>query len=250
MDVVQARFRTAHWRIACLVREGGIAMEREMKGVTRDQSLALVRRFSLIDFSKIDHDRLQAILGLPEDEFVRRATAFVANDCQLMIKGPSVLVIDRSKPFDPVKFIGRDWSFWRGPAEGDGLSGDVECDDRALALTEVDFSKVRFESGHKEDESVIIGEEKLRRLVAMPEIRLDAKAGQTLFEEKGQATLRWLYDIFGITWIEFVGSVLRYPDGHRYFLYLYREDDGSWDWHDHWLGHARYRGHVSPLLAS
>jgi len=42
---------------------------------------------------------------------------------------------------------------------------------------------------------------------------------------------------------------LRNSDGNRYFLYLNRNDDGSWNWNYHWLDNDRNRDNVSPLLA-
>jgi hypothetical protein len=145
--------------------------------------------------------------------------------------------IDRSKPFDAARFIGRGWSIF-------------EEDKRALDFTVIDLSKVRFESGLKEGESSIKGEEKLKRLRDLPEIRLDAKIGQALYEEKGQATLRWLYDTRGARWFECAGTVLRRSVGDRFFLYLYRIDDGSWGWDYRWLDRDRGREGVSPLLAT
>ena len=62
---------------------------------------------------------------------------------------------------------------------------------------------------------------------ASPRIRYDAGAGVALLDEKGQATLRFLYDTYGITWMEFA-TVLRYSDGLRYLLVLRRGGGGSW----------------------
>jgi hypothetical protein len=155
-----------------------------------------------------------------------------------IVKVPARLFkVNRSQPFDPAKFVGRNWSI-------------VEEDERSLAVIELDFSKVRFESGLQEGERYITGEEKLKRLMAMPEIRLDAKIGQALYEEKGQATLRFLHDHFGVSWMEFAGTVLRRSGGRRCFLCLVRHGGGSWGWHYGWLGLGRYRDYVSPLLAS
>lgn len=175
-------------------------------------------------------------LAKSEDK-MRQAKRFVDNGCQFIIKGPGALIIDRAVPFDPAKFIGSGWSI-------------VEQDESALALTTLDFSNVRFESGLKEGEQTIDGEEKLKRLKKLGLIRLDAKGGQTLYEEKGQATLRWLYDTYGITWFELAGTVLRDSRGDRCFLCLSRGGGGSWGWYYDWLGRVRDRAGVSPLLAS
>jgi hypothetical protein len=189
-------------------------MEIQMQAISRDQSHEVIGRFiRLTKWGALDHDALQQnVIGLSEEDF-------------------------SAKPFDPAKFIGSGW-------------GIVEEDQSALALTEIDFSKVRFEHGLKDGESVIDGEEKLKRLKTLGLIRLDAKAGQTLYEEKGQPTLRFLHDVYGITWFELAGTVLRYSSGDRYFLYLYRGDDGSWYWDCSWLDDARNARNVSPLLAS
>ena len=185
-----------------------------------------------------------------EDVMFEGTTDFLKNGCRFTIKGPSVLVIDRSKPFDPAKFVGDGCSVWRGPRDGKGLEGDEAQDARSLALAEIDFSRVRFESGLIKSESTIVGEEKLVRLMAMPEIRLDAKFGQALYEESGQATLCFLHEHFGVSWLEFAGTVLRHSGGGRYFLCLDRRVDGSWNWRYYWLDSDRARDDVSPLLAS
>ncbi|MBI5420851.1 MAG: hypothetical protein HZA35_00885 [Parcubacteria group bacterium] len=34
---------------------------------------------------------------------------------------PNIIKIDRTKPFDPEIFIGKEWGFWKGPIDGNGL---------------------------------------------------------------------------------------------------------------------------------
>lgn len=214
-------------------------MEDTMKTVSLGQVTEIAARFLKdTDWGALEHDVLQTeVVELSPAELGRRMTAFLRNGCRFLIKGPGSLFIDRTKAFDPVAFIGTD--------------GDiVEQDERALMLTEIDFSKVRFESGLQDGETAIIGEVKLERLKALPEIRLDARIGQALHEEKGQTTLRWLYDTYSIAWLELAGTVLRDSDGDRYFLYLGRSGGGKWYRTRYWLGRDRYRGHVSPLLES
>jgi Adenylate and Guanylate cyclase catalytic domain len=91
-----------------------------------------------------------------------RLEGIAHNECCLSIKGGGALVIDRSKPFDPARFIGSGWRI-------------VEEDPRALAITEIDFSKARFDSGLKEGESIIDGEEKLKRVKQLPAIRMRSR---------------------------------------------------------------------------
>ncbi|MBC7836702.1 hypothetical protein H7X87_02910 [Acetobacteraceae bacterium] len=190
-----------------------------------------------------------ALLTNSEDK-MRKVKRFFDNGCQLVVKGPNALVIDRASLPTPAQFIDKDWSVWKGPKDGDGLKGYAEEDPRSLALTEIDFSKATFEHRLEEDEQTITGEEKLARMKAMPNIRLDFGIGVALFQEKDQATLRFLHDAYGISWFELAGTVLRHSLGDRYFLSLFRGGDGSWGWDYGWLGRRRSRGLVSPLLAS
>jgi len=209
-----------------------------MGRISTDQSHQVMAVLATnVDWDTVDFDGLQDLIVRRPKDAGAAFGAWLRNGGRFNIKGPSALVVDRSKPFDPVKFIGSGWSI-------------VEEDTRSLALTEIDFSKVRFESGLQDGERYITGEEKLKRLTAMPEIRLDTKIGQALYEEKGQATLRFIHDHFNVSWFELAGTVLRYSVGHRYFLYLYRVGDGSWAWRYRWLDRGRRRGSVSPLLAS
>lgn len=133
------------------------------------------------------------------------------------------------KPFDPATFIGADWSIWRGPADGKGLQGKEQQDDRSLILQEVDFSKVLFLTYLQEGEICITGEEKLKRLKTGDLIRLDARVGQALWEEKGHKTLEWLRKEQGITYLDFMGTELRSPYGYRSVLSL-SWSGGEWYW--------------------
>ena len=124
------------------------------------------------------------------------------------------------RPFDPVKFIGKNWSLI--PEEH-----DTRCD----ALTEVDFGKVQFETCLKEDETLIIkGEENLTRLKAGRDIRLGATVFMGLWEDyqknKENSTLENLYKEKSIAYLDFFGDVLLDPDGYRRVLYLCRSDGG------------------------
>ncbi|MEK7479869.1 MAG: hypothetical protein AAB665_01120 [Patescibacteria group bacterium] len=222
-----------------------------MKALSRQQLAELNGSFNLdTNWSAIDPDNVQArFIEQPKEERGRQWTAFLNNGGRLIIKGPSVLVIDRSKPFDPTRFLGTGSSIWRGSADGKGLEGEEDQDPRSVVLTELDFSNVAFDSFLKEGEPTIVGEEKLVRMKASPRIRYDAGAGVALLDEKGQATLRFLYDTYGITWMEFA-TVLRYSDGLRYLLVLRRGGGGSWGGDGRWLGGVRDAGRVSPVSAS
>lgn len=220
-----------------------------MKALSRQQLAELNGSLNLdTNWSAVDPDKVQAqFIEQSKEERGRQWTAFLNNGGRLVIKGPSVLVIDRSKPFDPTRFLGNDSSIWRGPADGKGLEEDQ--DPRSVALTEVDFSGIAFDHFLKEGEQTITGEEKLVRMKADPRVRYDAGVGVALLDEKGQATLRFLHDTYGITWMEFA-TVLRDSGGDRCFLDLCRGDGGSWDWDCGWLDGGRIRDRVSPVSAS
>lgn len=100
--------------------------------------------------------------------------------------------------FDPTQLVG--WCRWSDD------SGDT--DQRSLALTEVDFSKVIFETCLKENETSITSAEKLRRLIAGGNIRLDPRFGMALFQERGQKTLGRLREEHGMEHVDFFGRIM------------------------------------------
>lgn len=151
------------------------------------------------------------------------------------MKASAPLIVNRSHSFAPEKFIGSDWSVWRGPADGTGLEGEIDQDSRALTLIEIDFSKVQFIHTLRDDERWVRGEDNLLRLKARKDIiPLDAAVVQALYEEKDHATLEWLRVERNITWFACPGTVLRDKEGFRYMLGLYWTDN-RWPWYPHWL---------------
>lgn len=182
--------------------------------------------------SKINRDEFRRLIGLKP---------FIAD---------TIIQIDRSQPFDPAEFLGAGWSIWRGPADGDGLSGDEDQDERSLALTEVDLSKIRFETCLQKGEASITGEEKLRRLKVSGHIRLDAKIFQTLWENRDKIPEAWKEKINSNTrFIFFDGTILRSPRGNRFVLYFCRRD-GEWHWSYRWLECDWSASGPSAVLAS
>jgi len=136
-----------------------------------------------------------------------------------------ILVIDRTTPFNPAEFIGSGWTI-----------EIEEEDERSLALTEVDFSKIRLETMLKKGETSINGEEKLKRLKEAGHIRLDAKVFQTLWKDKTLIPESWKKKMNGnTTYIFFDGTILRIPSSGRCVLCLCW-DDGGWRWGCYWLG--------------
>lgn len=144
----------------------------------------------------------------------------------------SVLTINRSKPFDPAKFIGKGWTI-------------EEQDERSLALTQVTLADITLQTTLKEsDNGRVQGEEKLRRLKAESLIRLDAGIFQALWENKSLIPESWKIK----NAVYFDGTVLRNPNGYRYVLYLYWDGD-RWRWHCNWLDNDWGAGYPSAVLA-
>lgn len=162
----------------------------------------------------------------------------------------SILQINRSKPFNPAEFVGAGWTIWRGPASGDGLSGDEEQDARSLALTELDLNSIILKSTLKSGENVVNGEEKLKRLKASGDIRLDAGAFKTLWDNRELLPSRFKEKTNGnTTFIYCDGTVLRSPRGGRCIL-CFCFLGGAWDWRYDWLGLGWSVFSPSAVLAS
>lgn len=169
--------------------------------------------------------------------FVRGQAEIVLFD--QIIPMADILKIDRTKPFNPEDLVGKDYRVWRGPKNGNGLEGGKEEDERSLVIAEINPTNILALTGLREGESSLTGEERLARLI-IESIQLDAKIGETLYREKGQKTLRWLHQTFGVSDFEFLGTTLRRYNGNRCALRLWRHDDGcSWHWNCNPLDYAR-----------
>lgn len=154
-----------------------------------------------------------------------------------VVNKPAIISIDRTIPFDPVKFLGQDW-------------GIEEQDERSLSLAQVDLSKVQLVNVLKKGEGWIKGEEKLARLKRAGYLRLDAKIFQTLREDQSLIPDSWKKRTSGnTTFIFFDGTILRGPNGNRGVLSLYW-GDGRWDWNSYWLEHGWLADGPSAVLAS
>lgn len=127
----------------------------------------------------------------------------------------------RPTDFNPAKFVGLGFGWeW----------GEMDADPNALALSEVDFSRVFFETCLNEGELSITGKEKLRRLKSADNIRLDPRFGVALFQEKGQKMLERLFkEQRGITYIDFFGRILLDQYKFRHIFFLHRLDC-KWHW--------------------
>ena len=192
-----------------------------------------------------NHWTAEMVKRLSEGNILAQVAAVVLGHAVIQMVRRTVTRV----PFEPT-MIGPGWSWWKGPATGNGLDGDEDCDQRSLALVEVDFTLVLW--GHCLDEkgTLIKGEEKLRRLKGIGHILLDPAFGWALINEPGQKTLNWLYETSGATYLDFFGRILRDPHGDRGVLCLFRDDDGHWHWDVRWLGGDWGRGHLSSFLAN
>ena len=101
------------------------------------------------------------------------------------------LIIDRSRLFNPAEFIRSGWTIWKGPPQGNGLEGEEDQDERSLALTEIDLSKVQLERMLQKGEDSVKGETKLARLKVARHVRLDAKVCQTIWANKHLIPESW-----------------------------------------------------------
>ncbi|OHA38135.1 MAG: hypothetical protein A3G03_00185 [Candidatus Taylorbacteria bacterium RIFCSPLOWO2_12_FULL_44_15c] len=149
-------------------------------------------------------------------------------------KAGILVIVDRTTPFNPAEFIGSGWTI-------------DEEDKRSLALTEVDFSKIRLETMLKKDEISINGEEKLKRLKKAGHICLNAKVFETLWNDKTLIPESWKKKTNdNTTYIFFDGTILRSPYGNRSVLSL-DWSGGEWHWYYRWLDRAWYDYYPSAV---
>ena len=160
----------------------------------------------------------------------------------------NVISIDRSTPFDPSRFIGKGWTIWKGPADGDGLSGKEDQDERSLALTEIDLCKIRLETMLKRREHSIGGEEKIKRLISAGHIRLDARIFETLWRNQLHISERFKKETDdSITHLCFDGTILRSPASERCVLFFFFHC--GWYWRYRGLNLSWYTHAPSLVLA-
>jgi len=193
------------------------------KSVTTDQSHAVMAVLATnVDWEDLNGDALQEQIVRRPKEAGEQFTAFLKNGAKLIIGERKIVKIDRSKPFDPVSFIGKGWNI-------------EEQDERSLTLTELDLTRVHFKTMLKDNENVVKGKEKLQRLKEAGYIRLDAKIFQTLWENQHLIPEKWKEKTEdNTTFIYFDGTILRRPRGDRYVVYLYWRG-GRWHWGYDWL---------------
>lgn len=166
---------------------------------------------------------------------------------QQVVEGqkPVILKRDSAKIFNPAEFVCESHTIWRGRADGTGLEGELDQDERSLALDELDLNKVRFESTLEKGEKVVRGEERLLRLKAKPLIRLDPGWLTELLADTSKIPEHWKK----MEHIPFDGQILRDPHGRRYVLSLYWHGK-AWYWDIHWFYNDFSADNPSAVLAS
>jgi hypothetical protein len=134
-----------------------------------------------------------------------------------------VIQIDRAKPFD----LGSIYPYggitaWKGPKAGRGLEGDIDEDSQSLAISELDLSKIRLETGLLDNEMHIDGETRLARIKSMNVIRLDVTIMMTLWKEPELIPEQWKRTVAGHPlMIYFEGTIARCWNGYRYSFCLF-----------------------------
>ena len=154
--------------------------------------------------------------------------------------------IIKLKPFQSGDLFGRDWTVWKGPADGDGLSGNEERAPEWDAFAEFDLSQIAPVSLLKKGEPYATGNECRKRLL-LPEYAGKIRVGPSL-----AIALRDEPDKFPEAWdglYPFCDQlVLRSPDGSRDVVYFCRGGRAV-DVCYYWLDDDRYADNPS-LLAS
>ena len=209
-----------------------------MKPVSIGEVGEVIGRFATqTHWEQLDGEKLHAeVITLSPEELGRRFTMFLKNGARFILGGLKIACA----PFNPADFIGANWTFWKGPKDGNGLEGEEERDKASLALTEVDFANADLLTCLEKGESSITGEEKLLRLRKLGRPIYGTTVAMGLWQDyqqnKAGSVIEKLYQQRGITYIDFFGDVLRRPSGRRCVLCFYRDDDGQWAWHYSWLG--------------
>ncbi|MDP3900455.1 MAG: hypothetical protein Q8Q23_05230 [bacterium] len=206
--------------------------------ITAGQARSLIASFTIdTPWDEILVD-IQPFIELTPSQRGQAFADFVRNGCRLDIGDVQSII---TKPFNPAEFLGEGWTVWKGPADGDGLSGEEDIDPRSLALVKIEVSQFLFETCLQASAGSITGEEKLHRLKAKSDfVRFGANVFLGLWTDyqanKKNSVLERLYKERKVTYLDFPGTVLRNPDGIRRVPYLFRRGVGQWGWDCFWLG--------------
>ena len=154
----------------------------------------------------------------------------------------SILLINSHGTFDPVKFLGSRFSVWRGPVDGDGMTGDEDRDGRNFMIESIAFAHVKFETCLESGRSGIFGEEKLKRLKKRKVLCLGGDVFISLWlnyeTTRDKSVLEWLRINRNIVYMDFFGLILRkeHDDlGAMRCVLALRYINNEWTWHVCWL---------------
>ncbi|EKE15888.1 MAG: hypothetical protein ACD_11C00090G0013 [uncultured bacterium] len=154
------------------------------------------------------------------------------------------LVSFETEYFYPAGFLGAGWTNWKGPIDGDGLSGEEDVDPRSVNIQMDEVSSFFSENFLREGERFITGEEKIRRWKEeKPDrVRLGGDVFHTLWTDynvnQKNSFFEWLFQNFKIDFVDFLGQPLRNPQGKREGLYVCRQEvggEGKWFLFHGWL---------------
>ena len=195
------------------------------------------------------------------DDVTKLRNPAVLRQVRLYLMGLATIVsayfkLALDKTLDPSSFIGGDWKFWRGSADGNGLEGD---EDYVPEPDAVDFEQIMLETHLEGKETSVHGEEKMKRARKSKNRQLGDKAFLALWNDwvackaagkPEDSILERLRRAGKIgTVLYFFGRTLRSPLGRRCVLCLCL---GGWEWYwcYYWLGSHWRAGNPSASLAS
>jgi hypothetical protein len=202
-----------------------------MKSVTIDQShQAMSALATNANWEVIDGDVLQQAILEPK-RFGQEFTRFLQNGGRMQTS----LITSITSRFTPETFPGLGAGWKLIPEEHDS-----KCPD---AIADIKFIKLLVML--KDGENAIGGEEKLKRLKELGNIRLTADWFLFFFTNQHLIPEEWKK----VSAVYFDGDVLLSPGGNRSVLYL-GWDGGRWCWDGHWLDIVWDSSEPSAGLAS
>jgi len=199
--------------------------EREMAQITIEEfGQVIATLITNTDWKSIDFKTsgLQKSVIRNPVEAGRQFALFLSNGGRVIIMETMTLFIDRTEPFDRVKYLGKEWVI-------------DEQDERSLALSQIDVSKIDLQTMLNGKEEHLDGEKSLGRLKEISHICLDAKVGQILYENQDMIPTSWKQKIAGRTIrIYFSGTIFRNSHGLRSILCLFWKGQ-RWHLYHDWL---------------
>ncbi|MDP1884254.1 MAG: hypothetical protein Q8L10_02700 [Candidatus Moranbacteria bacterium] len=128
------------------------------------------------------------------------------------------------------EFLGKGFTVWKGPIDGDGLSGEEDRDTRPFLQSKLYLMSLCSEESHTiEEQRTSILKTVDNRVLLGLNTALSLIIDVGVHKEKSR--LEFEYGEVGISEFIFAGQVFRGPDGKRYVLRLKRHGAGDWDIH-------------------